>query len=280
MTQTEPVAGGDADSAGGTSWTGRTVRGRDGSKLGRLVEVLPGDGASPGGWGVVKSTFGGRRMVPLDGAAADGDRGLTVAADRASVRTAPTLAAGTAEPAATGALQQHYTGRGVLADARALQHERYGGSKLGSAFFGWLVAVGLTVLLGVLAGAVAAAIGADPATGTVVTVAVLIVAYYAGGYVAGRLARFDGARNGFLSWVVGVVATIILTVVAAFVGAQYDVLTRVSLPALPASFADVTVTGMILVAVAVLGTLLAAVLGGKAGESFHRRVDRAAADAV
>ena len=47
MTQTEPIAGGDADSAGGTSWTGRTVRGRDGSKLGRLVEVLPGDGASP-----------------------------------------------------------------------------------------------------------------------------------------------------------------------------------------------------------------------------------------
>ena len=76
------------------------------------------------------------------------------------------------------------------------------------------------------------------------------------------------------------IATIILTVVAAFVGAQYDVLTRVSLPALPASFADVTVIGMILVAVAVLGTLLAAVLGGKAGESFHRRVDRAAADAL
>ena len=54
------------------------------------------------------------------------------------------------------------------------------------------------MLLGVLAGAVTAAIGADPATGTVVTVAVLLVAYYAGGYVAGRLARFDGARNGFL----------------------------------------------------------------------------------
>jgi hypothetical protein len=277
MTQTEPVAGGNPDRAG-TDWTGRTVRGRDGSKLGRLVEVLPGDTASPGGWGVVRSTFGGRRMVPLDGAAAD-DSGLTVAADRASVRTAPALG-GTAEPASTGDLQQHYTGRGVLADARALQHERYGGSKLGSAFFGWLVAVGLTVLLGVVAGAVAAAIGADPTVGSIVTVAVLIVAYYTGGYVAGRLARFDGARNGFLSWVVGVVATVVLTVVAAFVGAQYDVLNRVSLPNLPTSLAEVTVTGLILAAVAVLGTLLAAVLGGKAGESFHRRVDRAAADAL
>jgi len=58
------------------------------------------------------------------------------------------------------------------------------------------------------------------------------------------------------------------------------VLNRVSLPTLPTSIADVTVAGLILVAVAVLGTLLAAVLGGKAGESFHRRVDRAAADAL
>ena len=276
MTQTEPVPARDENLAAGTDWTGRTVRGRDGSRLGTLVEVRPGDGSSPSGWGVVRSTFGKRRLVPLDGAT-DGDDGLTVAADRASVRTAP-VADG--EPGAPGTLRQHYTGRGVLADARALQHERYGGFKLGSAFFGWLVAVGLTVLLGVLAGAVTAAIGADPATGTVVTVAVLLVAYYAGGYVAGRLARFDGARNGFLSWVVGLVATIVLTVVAAFVGAQYDVLSRVSLPTLPTSFADVTATGMILAAVAVLGTLLAAVLGGKAGESFHRRVDRAAADAL
>jgi hypothetical protein len=168
--------------------------------------------------------------------------------------------------------------KGVLTDVRALQRERFGGTKLGSAFFGWLVAVGLTVLLGVLAGAVTAAVGANAATGTVVTVAVLLVAYFTGGYVAGRLARFDGARNGFLSWVVGVVATIVLTVVAAFVGAQYDVLNRVSLPTLPTSLADVTGTGMILAAIAVLGTLLAAVAGGKAGERFHRRVDRAAAD--
>ena len=168
--------------------------------------------------------------------------------------------------------------KGMIAEARVVQRERYGGAKLGSAFFGWLVAVGLTVLLGVLAGAVTAAIGANPATGTVVTVAVLLVAYFTGGYVAGRLARFDGARNGFLSWAVGVVATIVLTVVAAFVGAQYDVLNRVSLPTLPTSLADVTATGMILAAIAVLGTLLSAMLGGKVGESFHRRVDRAAAD--
>ena len=168
--------------------------------------------------------------------------------------------------------------KGMIAEARVVQRERYGGAKLGSAFFGWLVAVGLTVLLGVLAGAVTAAIGANPAVGTVVTVAVLLVAYFTGGYVAGRLARFDGARNGFLSWVVGVLASIVLAVLAAFVGAQYDVLSRIQVPTLPAGFGQVTVFNLVALAVAVTATLVASVLGGKAGESFHRRVDRAAAD--
>jgi hypothetical protein len=279
MTQTGPI---DTGSTGGTDWTGRTVRGRDGSKLGTLVEVLPGDGNAPAGWGVVRSSLGKRRLIPLDGAAADGDSNLTVAADRASVRTAPALDGSTAAaPETTGDLRRHYTGRGVLADARALQHERYGGAKIGSAFFGWLVAVGLTVLLGVLAGVVSAALGAQQTqVGLIVPVVVLVVAYFAGGYVSGRLARFDGARNGFLSWVIGVLASILLAVIGVFVGAQYDVLTRVALPALPTGLDQVTWSAVVAVAVAVVGTLLAAVVGGRMGEGYHRRVDRAAADAL
>jgi hypothetical protein len=271
MTQTEPAPTGDTD------WTGRTVYDSDGRRLGKLAEVLPGEGGAR--WGVVRSTLRRRRVVPLEGAVDDEHGGVTVATDKASVRAAPV--AESTEPVVDRTLAQHYTGRGVLADARALQHERYGGSKLGSAFFGWLVAVGLTVLLGVLAGAVTAALGTnDPRADSVVTIAVLVVAYFAGGYVAGRLARFDGARNGFLTWVIGVLASVVLAVLAAFVSAQYDVLSRVPLPTLPTSLEEVTVGGLVLVAIAVLGTLLAAVLGGKAGEGFHRRVDRAAADAL
>jgi hypothetical protein len=80
--------------------------------------------------------------------------------------------------------------------------------------------------------------------------------------------------------VIGVVASVVLAVLAAFVSAQFDVLSRVPLPTLPTSLEEVTVGSLVLVAVAVVGTLLAAVLGGKAGEGFHRRVDRAAADAL
>ena len=288
MTQTEPESpdtGGVAattDETADADWTGATVRGRDGEKLGTLVEVLPSAGGTRGRWGVVRSMLGRRRVVPLDGAADDGTGDLSVPTDRDSVRTAPLLDdAATADAEATGALHRHYTGRGVLADARELQHARYGGSKLGSAFFGWLVAVGLTVLLGVLAGAVTEAVGADrDRTDALVTVAVLIVGYYTGGYVAGRLARFDGARNGFLSWVVGLLATLALAVFGMFVGAQYDVLSRIQLPTLPAAFGQVTIANLVLLAVAITGTLVAAVLGGRAGEGFHRRVDRAAAKAI
>jgi hypothetical protein len=276
MTQTEP----EPESRENADWTGSTVRDRDGSKLGTLEEVLPGAGR--GRWGVVRSMLGKRRLVPLEGATDDGLGDLSVDTDRASVRTAPLVDdAAAADADQTGALHRHYTGRGVLADARALQHERYGGAKIGSAFFGWLVAVGLTVLLSVLAGVVSAALGVrDARLGVVVPVAVLVVAYFVGGYVAGRLARFDGARNGFLAWVVGMLGSLALAVVGVFVGAQYDVLSRVALPALPASLEQVTWSAVVAVAAAVLGTLLAAALGGKAGEGFHRRVDRAAADAL
>jgi hypothetical protein len=191
--------------------------------------------------------------------------------DGASLRPVP-------EAGSTAVLPRD--GRGVLKDARALQRERYGGIKFGSAFFGWLVALGLTVLMGILAGAVTAAVGVTGTAAAAVGLAVLVVSYYAGGYVAGRLARFDGARNGFLAWVLGVLANVALAVLAAFVGAQYDVLTRVPVPDLPSTVGDLTLSRLTLIAVAVLGTLLAAVLGGKAGEVFHRRVDRAAADVM
>ena len=283
MTQSEP----GPESAEATEYTGSTVRSRDGSKLGTLVGVLPDANGARSRWGVVRSKLGRRRLVPLDGAADDGLGDLSVSADRADVRDAPLFDDNSGDdPEATtemstAALQRHYTGRKVLADARAVQHERYGGSKLGSAFFGWLVAVGLTVILGVLAGVVTAALGIDGAgTAAVVTLAVLVVGHFTGGYVAGRLARFDGARNGFLSWVVGVLSTLVLGVLATFVGAQYDLLSRIQVPTLPTSFGQVTVSSLVLLAVAVTGTLVAAVLGGRAGEGFHRRVDRAAKDAL
>lgn len=269
-------------------WTGRTVRDRNGGKLGKLTQVLPATGGA--GWGEVRSMSGRRRLVPLDGAAAGDGRDLTVPVDRASVRSAPTGARGDAPD--TDALHHHYTGRGVLADARVAQRERFGGMKIGAAFFGWIVAIGMTVLLGAIAAAIAAAIGATVApvtegvsaglVGLAVALVVLLLAYYSGGYVAGRLARFDGARNGALTWLIAVLATVAVGVLAAVLGPELAQQGGVALPT-PVTLPDagaLTAAGVVTLVVIVLGTLLAAVLGGRAGEGFHRRVDRVATAAV
>lgn len=166
---------------------------------------------------------------------------------------------------------------------------RFGGTKLGAAFFGWLVAIGMTVLLTGLAALVVAALGRNVAavpflgdaasvgmTGMGAAVVILAIAYLTGGYVAGRLARFDGARNGLAAWIVGLVVTVLAGVAAAVVGASTDLATRVQLPAVPVDMSALTISGAVLLAVTVIVTALAAALGGRLGERFHRRVDRAA----
>jgi len=167
----------------------------------------------------------------------------------------------------------------VPADVR----ERFGGSKVGAAFFGWLVAIGMSVLL---SGLVALALAAwRPAATDATTVgftsmgtviAVLAIGYLAGGYVAGRLARFDGARNGLLAWLLGLIVTVLAGIAVAVVGVNTDLTAVVRLPAMPVDASTMTVGGAVLLAVTVLVTALAAALGGRVGERFHRRVDRAA----
>ncbi len=210
-----------------------------------------------------------------------------LASRRAGADTSPIPAGAEQATTVLPALPAQRAGRDVLADAQARQRERFGGAKIGAAFFGWLVAVGMTVLLTVVAVGVGAAIGAttrlDPAgtdataigvTGAVVLLVVLALAYFAGGYVAGRLARFDGTRNGVLAWVVGIVVTIVVAVAGAAIGAGYGLATRVSLPAVPGNVQALTVSGIVALVVVLLVTVLAAAAGGRMGERFHRRLER------
>jgi hypothetical protein len=52
------------------------------------------------------------------------------------------------------------------------------------------------------------------------------------------------------------------------------VLERLELPAVPVGDSELATGGALALAIAVVGTLVAAVAGGKAGERYHRRVDR------
>lgn len=181
------------------------------------------------------------------------------------------------------------------ADLAAARHEeareKFGGLNAGAAFFGWLVSMGLAVLLTGIVGAVLAAVGssanvsqtdAERQAGTVglaagiVLVAVLLIAYYTGGYVAGRMSRFDGARQGLGVWTVGLVVTLLAVGLGVVFGAQYNILDRVSLPRIPVPTDQLTTGGIITAAAVLVGTLLAAVVGGKVGHRYHNRVDRTA----
>jgi hypothetical protein len=171
------------------------------------------------------------------------------------------------------------------------QRDEFGGLHWGSAFFGWLVAVGIATLLTALLSAAGAAVGltqasAEDATGNAGTIGIvggilllviLLVAYYAGGYVAGRMSRFSGPKQGLGVWIIALVVTVVLAVAGAVLGAEYNVLSQLNLPRIPIDEGELTTGGLIALAAIVLGTLLAAVAGGKAGTHYHRKVDRVGA---
>ena len=124
----------------------------------------------------------------------------------------------------------------------AREREEHGGLKIGSAFFGWLTATGMAVLLsalvavtGLLAGE---ATGTDTATevsdaldiqveslgvlGIVVALVIMFVAYYSGGYVAGRMARFDGIKQGIAVWGWALVIAVVVGVLGAVADNEYE----------------------------------------------------------
>jgi hypothetical protein len=110
----------------------------------------------------------------------------------------------------------------------------------------------------------------------IVLLAVLLIAYYTGGYVAGRMSRFDGGKQGLAVWLIGLAVTIIALVLGAVFGSEYNILDRVSLPRIPVSTSELGMGGIITAVVILVGTLLAAMAGGKVGHRYHDKVDRAA----
>jgi hypothetical protein len=172
-------------------------------------------------------------------------------------------------------------------DAELRRRDEFGGMNVGAAFFGWLVAVGMAVIVTSLLAAAGAAIGltngsqdADTISivGGALLVATLAIAYFCGGYVAGRMSRFDGGRQGFGTWLIGLVITLLIAAAAAVFGSEYNVFEKLELPRIPVDEGSLATGGAIALGAVVLGTLLAAILGGKAGQRYHTRVDRAGVD--
>jgi MFS family permease len=225
---------------------------------------------------------GDRTYPDRDRAYADRDRGYTEDQTTTVTRTDRTDAAEAAAPT---------TRREVV----AREKEAYGGMKFGSAFFGWLAASGTAVLLTALVASAGAVLQLSGTVGTVdttntsanqvrtvglvggiVLLAVIFVAYFAGGYVAGRMARFNGVRQGIGVWLWAIIVAVVIAVLGVLAGARFDVLARLnSFPRLPVNEGTLTTAGILVAAGMLLVSLVGAILGGMTGMRYHRKVDRA-----
>ena len=179
-------------------------------------------------------------------------------------------------------------------DVVAREREAFGGVKIGAAFFGWLTAVGVVALLTALLAATGAALGlgvddAEAAAedvglsaeaigwiGAIALLIILFVAYYCGGYVAGRMARFNGVTQGIAVWLWAIVIAIVVAVLGLILGSRFDVFANLNLfPRIPVSEGELTMAGIITAILVAIASLGGAILGGKAGTHYHRKVDRA-----
>ena len=176
----------------------------------------------------------------------------------------------------------------------AREKEQFGGIKVGSAFFGWLAATGMAVILTALVAAAGTAVGLATNTtvndavnqasgnqtvglaGIITLLVILFLSYYCGGYVAGRMARFNGARQGLMVWIWALIAAVVVAILAMTAGQKFDVLANLnSFPRIPVNEGDLTTTSVIAAVVVAVVALIGAMLGGLAGMRFHRKVDRA-----
>jgi hypothetical protein len=161
------------------------------------------------------------------------------------------------------------------------------GATFGAAFFGWLVAAAVTALIVAIVGAVSAIVGlseledwllsADRTTFVLVGgglfIATMVIGLFAGGYVAGRMVRSHGARQGLGVWFFGLLVLAMAGVAVYAAEQEYEFVARVDWPATPFTGGPVTTTEIVLMSLAALATLAAAVIGGRTGNSYHQRFD-------
>jgi len=165
--------------------------------------------------------------------------------------------------------------------------ERFGGIDIPASLVGMLTALSAVLILAGLVGAAVGVVGyqtgleenaEDLSIGSLIGgVAILFVAYLIGGWAAGRIARYDGARNGFATGIWTLVFAAILAALGAWAGAEYDVFENVQLPqwfdedalTLPAIASGIG---------AILAMFVGGIIGGLWGERYHRRADTTIAD--
>jgi membrane protease YdiL (CAAX protease family) len=171
--------------------------------------------------------------------------------------------------------------------------DMYGGVDWLASFLGFVFALVAGALFSLIASLVLAPlglslnleggeIGAAVITGLVLVAILVFLTYFFGGYVAGRLARFDGGRNGamLLLWsgVAVLVLALINAVLASFlpsgVAESIDNLVQNNLLSAVGGLSGLGVIGIVILVGALLVALLGGFLGGRLGSRYHAEIDR------
>jgi hypothetical protein len=166
--------------------------------------------------------------------------------------------------------------------------EVYGGVDWLASFIGCVLTVVCGAILLPLAGLVLNPLGftldlEERQFDTVVITGLLIIAlafflsFLIGGYVAGRLARFDGGRNGAATILWAILLSVILLFFGSFLpGALFedlqDFMESSLIPAI-GSLTELGLVGAAIIVGALLVGLLGGFLGGRLGNRYHTRID-------
>lgn len=121
--------------------------------------------------------------------------------------------------------------------------------------------------------------GASNAVPVAVALSVLIFfAYLVGGYAAGRMARFAGAKQGIAVWLWQIMALILGSLVTFLTPQLFQ--NGVASLSLQKLIAGDFANGLLAVLLVLALSFLGAILGGLLGRLYHRRVDKYPSDQV
>jgi uncharacterized membrane protein len=166
---------------------------------------------------------------------------------------------------------------------------RFGRGDIVASLLGMLTALGSMVFLGALFAAGAAnvelqlnlltdgALNEVEIVGAIAAAAVIFVSFLLGGIAAGRISRYDGGLNGMGAALWFLLLLAVFAALGAWVGDEYNAFAAADLPNWVAQIDvdDVTGAAIVMSIVSVVLMFLGGYLGGRIGESYHRRVDAA-----
>jgi hypothetical protein len=171
--------------------------------------------------------------------------------------------------------------------------DMYGGVDWLASFLGFVFSIVLASVFSTVVGLVLVPLGFPPEisggqlgasvlTGLAVLGVLIFLTYFFGGYVSGRLARFDGGRNGAMvlvwTFIVVLIVALVAVVFSGFLpSGAADIIVGIAQTSRSAAdgLAGTGVAGIVVAVAALLLALLGGFFGGRLGSRYHTEIDRA-----